>query len=77
MLQRPKWVVLNAAFEVFDPVSRRRIEALFAGELAQVGFINIAREPRDAGFFGRRLRLMTDPQGLTFSPGDRVATMMP
>jgi vitamin B12/bleomycin/antimicrobial peptide transport system ATP-binding/permease protein len=77
MLQRPKWVVLNAAFEVFDPISRRRIEALFAGELAQVGFINIAREPRDPGFFGRRLQLLTDPKGPSFSPSDRVASVMP
>ena len=58
------------------PSLRRRIEALFVNELAQVGFINIAAEPRDPGFFGRRLRLVMDPQGPTFSPGD-LATSMP
>jgi putative ATP-binding cassette transporter len=52
------------------------IEALFTGELAGVGLIDIAREPRDHGFFGRRLRLLTDPQGPTFSPSDRVATLL-
>jgi vitamin B12/bleomycin/antimicrobial peptide transport system ATP-binding/permease protein len=77
MLQRPQWVVLNAAFELLDPDSRRRMEALFAGELAQVGLINIAREAHDQGFFRRRLRLQMDPQGPSFSPGDRVATLMP
>jgi putative ATP-binding cassette transporter len=77
MLQRPRWVVLNAALDLLDPATHRRIETLFAGELAEVGLINIAREPRDPGFFGRRLRLLTDPQGLTFSPSDRLAISMP
>ena len=76
ILQGPKWVVLNATFDLIDPALRRRIEALFVNELAQVGFINIAAEPRDPGFFGRRLRLVMDPQGPTFSPGD-LATSMP
>jgi len=76
VLQGPKWVVLNATFDLIDPALRRRIEALFVNELAQVGFINIAAEPRDPGFFGRRLRLVMDPQGPTFSPGD-LATSMP
>jgi len=76
MLQRPRWVVLNGAFEVFDPVSRRRVEALFTGELAHVGVIDIGKETREQGFFARRLRLLSDPQGPTFSPSDRVATLM-
>jgi putative ATP-binding cassette transporter len=76
LLQRPQWAVLNGAFEVLDPDSRQRIEALFAAELAHVGLIDIAREPRDPGFFGRRLQLVSDPHGPTFSPSDRVATLM-
>ena len=76
MLQRPRWVVLNGPFEVLDPVSRRRIEALFSGELAHVGLIDIGQETREQGFFARRLRLLTDPQGPSFSPSDRVATLM-
>jgi putative ATP-binding cassette transporter len=73
ILQRPQWVVLNEALEVLDPASRRRTEALFSGELARVGLINIGRET-DREFFMRRVQLRTDPQGPTFSPGDRVAT---
>jgi putative ATP-binding cassette transporter len=75
ILQRPQWVVLNEAFDVLDPVSRRRIEALFSGELAHVGLIDIGRETHRPGFFMRRVQLQTDPQGPTFSPSDRVATM--
>jgi putative ATP-binding cassette transporter len=73
ILQRPQWVVLNEALEVLDPASRRRTEALFSGELAHVGLINIGRET-DQEFFMRRVQLHTDPQGPSFSPGDRVAT---
>jgi putative ATP-binding cassette transporter len=74
LLQRPQWVVVNEAFEVLDPASRLRIEALFSGELAHVGLIDIGRETRK-GFFVRRVQLRTDPQGPTFSPSDRLATV--
>ena len=77
ILQRPQWVVLDGAFDVLDPVSRRRIEALFTGELAPLGLIDIAKERPHEGFFMRRVRLLTDPQGPTFSPSDRIATLMP
>jgi putative ATP-binding cassette transporter len=74
ILQRPQWVVLNEALDVLDPASRRRTEALFSGELAHVGLINIGRET-DQEFFMRRVQLSTDPQGPTFSPSERVATL--
>jgi putative ATP-binding cassette transporter len=74
LLQRPQWVVVNEAFEVLDPASRLRTEALFSGELAHVGLIDIGRETRK-GFFVRRVQLRTDPQGPTFSPSDRLATV--
>ena len=74
ILQRPQWVVLNEALAALDPASRRRTEALFSGDLARVGLINIGRET-DREFFMRRVQLRTDPQGPTFSPGDRVATL--
>ncbi len=76
MLQRPRWVVLDGAFDVLDPVSRRRIEALFSGELANIGLIDIGKEGPQEAFIRRRVRLVTDPQGPTFSPSDRVATLM-
>jgi putative ATP-binding cassette transporter len=77
ILQRPQWVVLNGAFELLDPVSRRRTEALFTGELANIGLIDIGRNDDPAAFFVRRVQLLTDPQGPTFSPGDRLATATP
>jgi putative ATP-binding cassette transporter len=72
ILQRPRWVVMNGAFEVLDPDSRRRIEALFADELAGIGVIDIARDKELETFLTRRLRLLTDPQGPSFSPVERL-----
>src|SRR6516225_5593607 len=43
-LQRPQWLVVNGAFDTFDPVSRARIEALFAGPLSDVGLIDIGQD---------------------------------
>jgi putative ATP-binding cassette transporter len=77
ILQRPRWVVLNGAFEVLDPDSRQRIEALFAGELAGIGIIDIARNRELEAFLTRRVQLVTDPQGPTFSPTDRLAIYSP
>jgi putative ATP-binding cassette transporter len=74
ILQRPQWVVLNEALEALDPDSRARTEGLFSGALAHVGLINIGRETHKE-FFMRRVQLHTDPQGPTFSPSDRVATL--
>ena len=73
ILQRPQWVVIDDALEVFDLVSRRRIEAIFVGQLANVGIINIGNDENDSGFFTRRLQLVNDPNGLTFKPADVAA----
>jgi putative ATP-binding cassette transporter len=74
VLQRPQWVIMNGAFDAVDPTSRRRIEALFTGELAAVGVIDVAMSTNDDGFFTRRMKLLTDPRGPTFRPGERLAT---
>jgi vitamin B12/bleomycin/antimicrobial peptide transport system ATP-binding/permease protein len=74
ILQQPRWLVLNGALEVLDPDSRRRIEALFSAELADVGLIDIGRNGGAEAFFTRFVRLVTDPRGPTFSPSDRLAT---
>jgi putative ATP-binding cassette transporter len=73
ILQRPRWVVVNGAFEELDPDSRQRVEALFAGELAGIGMIDIARNRELETFLTRRVQLVTDPQGPTFSPTERLA----
>ena len=69
-------MVLNGAFDTLDSASRRRVEALFSGELAGIGVIDIGKERQHEAFFKRRLRLVTDPHGPTFSPSDRLATVM-
>lgn len=77
ILQRPRWVVVNGAFEILDPDSRKRVEALFSGELADVGIIDIARDQELEAFLTRRVQLLRDPQGPTFSPTDRLAIYTP
>ena len=69
--------VFRWAFDAVDPTSRRRIEALFTGELAAVGVIDVAMSTNHDGFFTRRMKLLTDPRGPTFSPGERLATASP
>jgi putative ATP-binding cassette transporter len=66
ILHRPRWVVLHGAFEALDPASRQRIEAIFSGELAGVGIVNIGRDDSPSALFGRTLRL-TNRAGRTFS----------
>ena len=72
ILQKPLWVVVNDALDVLDPESRMRIRALFTGEFADVGIINIGHDQPESGFYVRRLHLVTDPLGPTFS---RIASM--
>jgi putative ATP-binding cassette transporter len=61
ILQRPTWVVLNDALDVLDPESRRRIEAIFSGDLANVGIINIGHAAREQGLYARTLHIAPDP----------------
>ena len=74
ILQRPQWLVLNGVFDSLDALSRHRFEALLGGELAALGVIDIGKERDHGRFFTRRVRLVTDPQGPTFSPSNRLAT---
>jgi len=73
LLQRPKWLVVDGAFEQLDPTSRARIEALFAGPFAELGFVDIGQERAHGVLFTRKLRLLTDPRGPTFRPADQCA----
>src|SRR5277367_4609101 len=75
ILQRPRWVVIDNALDRVDPVSRRRIEAIFTGPLVDVGVINIGNAENDSGCFTRTLRLATDPKGLTFRPADAAGAL--
>jgi vitamin B12/bleomycin/antimicrobial peptide transport system ATP-binding/permease protein len=67
-LRRPQWLVVNGAFDALDPAARARIEALFAGPLSDVGVLDIGEGHAAEGFFTRKVHLVTDPSGPTFSP---------
>ncbi|HXX85585.1 MAG TPA: ABC transporter ATP-binding protein/permease [Casimicrobiaceae bacterium] len=73
-LQRPQWLVLNGAFDALNSVSRGRIEALFAGPLSDVGVVDIGQGSAADGFFTRKLRLVTDPEGPMFRPAEYSAS---
>ncbi len=74
ILQRPQWVISNGAIASLDLETRRRIEAVFDRDLADVGVLNIGRDPNEADFFTRSLRLGHDPNGPVFRPfGDPAA----
>ena len=68
ILQRPQWLVLNGAFEVLDPDSRQRIEALFSAQLSETGVIDFAQNHLRSALFKRTLHLVTDVRGPAFKP---------
>jgi vitamin B12/bleomycin/antimicrobial peptide transport system ATP-binding/permease protein len=68
ILQRPGWIVVNDALDVLDPESRMLIRALFQGEFAYIGIINIGHDLPDTPFYGRKLHIVLDPLGVTFTP---------
>jgi putative ATP-binding cassette transporter len=68
VLQKPTWVVVHDALDVLEPESRVRIRALFTGEFADVGIINIGHDLPDEGIYVRKLQLVMDPLGSTFKP---------
>ena len=69
LLQRPRWLVVNGAFDELDPAARTRIATLIASELG-TGLVNIGQDSFEEEFFTRRLRLLTDPRGPTFRPAE-------
>ncbi len=68
VLQRPGWVVVNDALDVLDPELRTRIRALFEGEYADVGMINIGHDQPDSPFYPRKLHIVMDSLGESFTP---------
>ena len=66
VLQRPRWVVLNRALDGLDPELRRRMQAVFAQHLTDVGVLYIGQGQDESGFFGHTLHLALDPHGQCF-----------
>jgi putative ATP-binding cassette transporter len=75
ILQGPRWVVIDDALDLVDPATRRRIEAIFTGQLVDVGVMNIGNDESESGFFTRTLHLVTDPHGPTFKPADQLGSL--
>ncbi|MBV9218232.1 MAG: ABC transporter ATP-binding protein/permease [Methylobacteriaceae bacterium] len=67
ILQKPRWLIANDAFDVLDPESRKRIREAFAAKLANIGVINVGHDTNEPGIFARKLYLTTQLKGPTFS----------
>jgi putative ATP-binding cassette transporter len=67
-LQRPRWLVVNGAFDALDSAARERIEALLRGPFSDVGLIDIGQDRAQDGFFKHKLHLINDPNGPKFRP---------
>jgi vitamin B12/bleomycin/antimicrobial peptide transport system ATP-binding/permease protein len=68
ILQRPGWVVVNDALDVLDPESRTRIRTLLEGEYADIGILNIGHDLPGIHTYSRKLHIVVDAEGVTFSP---------
>ena len=67
-LQKPKWVVISEAIDLFDGDARKRVMAMLERELAGSAVINIGRPGRDGGYFNRIIHLANDPEGHALRP---------
>jgi vitamin B12/bleomycin/antimicrobial peptide transport system ATP-binding/permease protein len=74
LLQRPQWLVISGALDELDPLSRQRLEALFAEQLT-AGVVNIGRDYSSGEFFGRKLHAVTDPGGPSFTPAEQARAL--
>jgi vitamin B12/bleomycin/antimicrobial peptide transport system ATP-binding/permease protein len=75
MLQKPLWLVIDNALNLVDPASRRQIEAIFTGPLADLGIIHVGNDENFSGFFTRTLHLVRDPDGPSFDPARAVGSL--
>ena len=71
LLQKPKWVILDDVLDVLDSASRRRVEAIFNRDLAEVGVISLGHMKKGNQFYSRVLHIVSDPEGSTFKPAGR------
>ncbi len=62
-LQKPRWIVISEALELFEGETRKRIFAMLSNELADSTIISIGKPGRDGGFFSRTLHLEVDADG--------------
>ena len=68
LLNKPRWVVIDEAFDAMDEEMRERIFALFNDDLKETAIIHIGRPETKDHFFTRTLHLIKDPRGSCFIP---------
>jgi len=68
LLNKPRWVVIDEAFDAMDDEARQRIFALFNDDLKDTTIIHIGRPETKDHFFTRTLHLIKDPLGSCFIP---------
>jgi vitamin B12/bleomycin/antimicrobial peptide transport system ATP-binding/permease protein len=75
LLHKPRWIVLDEAFDHLDEETRGWVLDVFDQELADTAIVNIGRADTQGGFFTRVLHLIEDPQGERLAP--RAAASIP
>jgi vitamin B12/bleomycin/antimicrobial peptide transport system ATP-binding/permease protein len=68
LLNKPRWVVIDEAFDAMDEDTRERIFALLNDDLKDTTIIHIGRPETKDHFFARTLHLIKDPLGSCFLP---------
>ena len=68
LLNKPRWVVIDEAFDAMDEDTRKRIFDLFNDDLKDTTIIHIGRPETKDHFFTRTLHLIKDPLGSCFIP---------
>ena len=68
LLQKPRWVVIDEAFDALDDEARERILNLFKESLGEAAIVHIGQPETKDHFFTRVLHLVKDPSGSCFIP---------
>jgi putative ATP-binding cassette transporter len=77
LLHKPRWIVLNEAFDHLDEETRGLVLDVFGQELADTAIINFGQAQTSGGFFTRVLHLIDDPQGERLAPCAPISIRAP
>lgn len=72
-LQKPRWIVIDEAFDGLDDDARQRVFALFQDGLADAAIVNIGRPEVSDHVFTRSLHLVKDLRGRVFKRHRKAA----
>jgi vitamin B12/bleomycin/antimicrobial peptide transport system ATP-binding/permease protein len=74
LLNKPRWVVIDEAFDAMDEDARKGIFDLFNDDLKDTTIIHIGRPETKDHFFTRTLHLIKDPLGSCFIPNPSLGS---